>query len=75
MFEFNPTLIMEDDEDAEGEVFVHHHDKVRGWGYHSCSVYIVIIYFVTIVTGEHPIVNELAKPCKYDLWFGTESLC
>ena len=30
VFEFNPTLIMEDDEDTEGEVFVHHHDKVRG---------------------------------------------
>ena len=24
---------MEDDEDTEGEVFVYHHDKVRGWGY------------------------------------------
>lgn len=30
VFEFNPTLIMEDDEDTEGEVFVHHHNMVRG---------------------------------------------
>ena len=28
VFEFNPTLVMEDDEDDEGEVFVHHHHKV-----------------------------------------------
>ena len=33
VFEFNPTLVMEDDEDNEGEVFVHHYDKVSSTAY------------------------------------------
>ena len=31
MFEFNPTLVMEDDDDNDGEVFVHYYDKVTIW--------------------------------------------
>ena len=57
VFEFNPALIMEDDEDTEGEVFVHHHEKVIGWGYMVGGAillaqhvhYYYYYYFVTVL--------------------------